>query len=453
MNKNKTNDLLNGPIGPTLKRMTLPVVLSMILLLSFGLVDTFFVGLLGTEQLASISFTFPVTFTLISMNIGLGIGTSATVARLLGAGQHDEARLVGSGALNLAGILCGLIALIGWIFLEPIFTAMGAEAVHMPYIKDYMNVWFIASVFLAIPMVGNSILRANGDTTTPSIIMAVGGFINALLDPMLIFGWGPFPELGIQGASVATMIAWFFSTLYILYLLAVKRKLILPRLLKPAEFGEASKGVLKIGIPAAGSNMITPMANGVMTAIVAQYGSAAVATWGVGNRLESLANIIPLSLSMTLPPLISQNFGAERIDRVKQAYMLTIKFVLLAQLAVFLLMWITSPYIAAAFAQDAEVEKLIILFLAIVPIGYGLQGIVVLTNSSLNAMHRPMGALLLSIVRFFVIFVPVCYIGSVLFELPGIFWGSVVSYIVMGAISFYWFSRLLKGTMSVKERA
>lgn len=432
--------------------MTMPVVLSMVLLLSFGLVDTFFVGLLGTEQLASISFTFPVTFTLISLNIGLGIGTSATVARLLGAGQEGDAQIVGNGALNLAGILCGLIALVGWFFLEPIFELMGAEAVHMPYIKDYMNVWFIASVFLAIPMVGNSILRANGDTTTPSMIMAVGGFINAALDPLLIFGWGPFPALGIQGASIATMIAWFLSSLYILHLLAVKRKLILPRPLKLAEFGEACRGVLKIGIPAAGSNMITPMANGVMTAIVAQYGSAAVATWGVGNRLESIANIVPLSLSMTLPPLISQNFGAERIDRVKQAYMMTVKFVLVWQLAVFALMWATSPYIASAFAQDAAVEKLIILFLAIVPIGYGLQGIVVLTNSSLNAMHRPMGALMLSIVRFFVIFVPVCYVGSLMFNLTGIFWGSVVSYIVMGAISFFCFNRLLKGTMGASER-
>ncbi|MCY7297022.1 MATE family efflux transporter [Alteromonas sp. a30] len=427
--------------------MTLPVVLSMILLMSFGLVDTFFVGLLGTDQLASISFTFPVTFTLISLNIGLGIGTSATVARLLGSGDRGDAKIVGNGALSLAGILCGFIALVGWFFLEPIFHAMGAEAIHLPYIRDYMNVWFIASVFLAIPMVGNSILRAHGDTTTPSIIMATGGFINAMLDPLLIFGWGPFPALGIQGASIATMIAWMVSTAYILYLLAIKRQLILPRLLQSSEFSAACKGVLRIGIPAAGSNMITPMANGIMTAIVAQYGSAAVATWGVGNRLESMANIIPLSLSMTLPPLISQNFGAERIDRVKQAYMSTVKFVMVWQMLVFLLMWVMSPFIASAFAQDAEVEKLIVLFLAIVPIGYGLQGIVVLTNSSLNAMHRPMGALALSVVRFFIIFVPICYLGSLLFNLPGIFWGSVVSYIVMGAISFFCFNRLLVGVM------
>lgn len=435
-----------------MRKMTIPVVFSMILLMTFGLVDTFFVGMLGTEQLAAISFTFPVTFAIISMNIGLGIGTSATVARLLGAKDAENAQMVGSGALTLAAILSLSVALLGWIFIEPIFHALGANQEHMGYIKEYMNIWFIASLFLAIPMVGNSILRANGDTKTPSIIMALGGLINAVLDPLFIFGLGPFPAMGIKGAALATMIAWAVGSIYILYLLAIKRKLILPRLLKPSEFKHACADILKIAIPAAGSNMLTPVANGVMTAIIASYGSAAVATWGVGNRLESIALIVPLSLSMTLPPFISQNFGAEKVHRVKEAYLATMKFVLVWQALVFLLMWLSGPFIAQAFAQDAEVERLIILFLSIVPLGYGLQGIVILTNSSLNAMHKPMGALVLSLLRFFVFFVPVSYIGSLMFDLHGIFWGGVIAYLMMGIISFTWFNRLMSGALNQVEQ-
>lgn len=278
----KTNDLLNGPIGLTLKNMTIPVIFSMILLMTFGMVDTFFVGLLGTEQLAAISFTFPVTFTIISMNIGLGIGTSATVARLLGSKDACNAHMVGSGALTLATIISVAVALLGWLFLEPIFGLLGAGQEHMGYIKDYMDVWFLAGVFLAFPMVGNSVLRANGDTKTPSLVMGLGGLINAVLDPILIFGFGPVPAMGIQGAALATMIAWAIGSFYILYLLAIKRNLILPRLLKLSEFKVACTDILKIAIPAAGSNMLTPIANGVMTSIVATYGSAAVATWGWG---------------------------------------------------------------------------------------------------------------------------------------------------------------------------
>lgn len=168
---------------------------------------------------------------------------------------------------------------------------------------------------------------------------------------------------------------------------------------------------------------------------------------GVGNRLESIAIIVPLSLSMTLPPFISQNYGAEKVHRVKDAYLSSMKFVLIWQALVFLLMWLMSSYIAKAFAQDAEVERLIIMFLSIVPLCYGLQGIVILTNSSLNAMHRPMSALILSFLRFFVFFIPVAYVGHLFFGLQGIFWGGVVAYFSMGVVSYLWFTRLMRNDL------
>ena len=444
----KNNDLLNGPIGPTIKNMTMPVVVGMLLLMTFGLVDTFFISLLGTEQLAAVSFTFPVTFTIISLNVGLGVGTSATVAKLLGAKQGDNAQIVGSGAITLAVLVGIIVTIVGWMSIEPIFKMLGANDEHIIYITEYMHVWYIASVFLAIPMVGNSVLRANGDTKTPSTIMAYGGLINAVLDPILIFGFGPIPALGIQGAAIATMVAWAVGSFHVIYLLAVKRNLMLPRPLKISELNVACKDILKIGIPAAGSNMLTPVANGVLTAIVAGYGTAAVATWGVGSRLEAIAAIVTLSLSMTLPPFISQNFGAQKMHRVKEAYLTTMKFIMVWQLLVFFVMWAASPLIAMAFAKDPEVERLIILFLSIVPLGYGLQGIVILTNSSFNAMHKPMAALVMSIVRLFVFLIPVSYLGSVVYDLTGIFWGGVVAYLGAATVSFIWFNRLLESEIS-----
>jgi len=419
------------------------VILGMIMLMTFGLVDTFFVSLLGTVPLAAISFTFPVTFTLISLNIGLGIGTSATIARYLGAGNASMAKEYGTGSLLLSFFMVGGLALIGWFSMEPIFSLLGANEEQMPFIKDYMQVWYMAGIFLSLPMVGNSVLRASGDTKTPSMIMALGGLINAVLDPLLIFGWGPFPALGIQGAAIATLIAWMVCSVLIIYLLAVKRKLILPRLLTMAEMRETSEGILKIGLPAAGANMLTPIAGGVLTAIVAAYGTEAVAAWGVGSRLESIASIVVLALSMTLPPFISQNFGAGKIARVEEAYIKSVKFVLIWQFIIFVLMWLLSPFIARAFAEDPEVTMLIQLFLYIVPLGYGLQGIVILTNSSFNAMHRPMAALSLSVIRLFIFFVPISYIGSVFFQLQGMFWGGVIANVLTAVVAFIWFKRLL----------
>lgn len=441
-------DLLQDSIPETLKRMTLPMILGMIMLMTFGLVDTFFVSLLGTEQLAAISFTFPVTFTLISLNIGLGIGTSAIIARYLGAGDTLLAKEYATGALILSFVLVGLLALAGVFTIDPIFRLLGATSAHLPYIRDYMLVWYAAGVFLALPMVGNSVLRASGDTKTPSIIMAVGGGINAILDPILIFGWGPIPAMGIQGAALATLIAWAVGVFYILYLLAIKRKLMLPRLLTWTELKMTSSDILKIGLPAAGANMLTPIAAGIMTAVVATYGSEAVAAWGVGSRLESIASIIVLALSMSLPPLISQNYGAQKIKRVQQAYSVSLRFVMIWQLIIYALLWLLSGLIANAFAEDQKVADLIQLFLLIVPLGYGFQGVTILTNSSFNAMHKPMNALFLSLIRLFVFFVPISYAGSLLFGIHGIFLGGVIANILTASVAYVWFKKLLKNQVA-----
>tara|TARA_A200000159_G_scaffold120223_1_gene114287 strand:+ start:1028 stop:2410 length:1383 start_codon:yes stop_codon:yes gene_type:complete len=441
--KQRTSDLLEGEIGATLKRITIPMILGMVMMMSFGLIDTFFVSLLGTDPLAAISFTFPVTFTVISLNIGLGIGTSAIIGKLQGSKALTKSQHYATGSIMLSVLLVGGLALIGFFTIEPVFKMLNATENLMPYIFDYMGLWYLSSIFLAMPMVGNSVLRACGDTRTPSIVMAAGGGLNALLDPIFIFGLGPVPAMGIKGAALATFIAWIVGALWILYILAVRRKLMLPRLLSLSELRESSREILKIGLPAAGANMLTPVAGGIMTAVVASYGAEAVAAWGVGNRMESIASIVVLALSMTLPPFISQNVGAGQVSRVKEAYSLTLKFVLIWQFLIFLVMWGLSSWIAVAFANEVEVSVLIQLFLMIVPLGYGMQGIIILTNSSLNAMHRPMTALTLSVIRLFVFFVPISVAGSFFFELKGLFAGTVIANVAMACVSLFVFKRAI----------
>jgi putative MATE family efflux protein len=442
--------MLNGDISQILKSMTIPMIVGMLMLMTFSIVDTFFVSMLGTKQLAAISFTFPVTFTVISLNIGLGIGTSAIIGKYIGSGNTQDAKVLATGALMLSALMVGIFAVIGIFSIDFIFSLMGADKTLMPFIQAYMVPWYLAGVFLAIPMVGNSVLRAFGDTKTPSIIMAVGGAINVVLDPILIFGWGPIPALGIQGAAIATAIAWAVCVVWILYLLAVKRQLIEPRILSLTEFIVAARGVLKIGLPAAGANMLTPIAGGVMTAIVANYGAEAVAAWGVGNRLESIASIIVLALSMSLPPFISQNYGANKLSRIKTAFDIAAKFVIIWQLVVFAVLAILSSYIAQVFAEEASVARDITLFLCIVPLGYGLQGIIILVNSSFNAMHKPMSALILSILRLFAFYVPIASLGSYLYGLEGLFWGCVIANVLTSVLAYTWFNQNLKNEMALK---
>lgn len=454
MNQAAYSPITEGPIGKTLKNMTIPMIYGMITLMTFNLVDTFFVSLLGTEPLAAISFTFPVTFTVISLSIGLGIGTSAVIATALGAKRLNEAKDDGLTALLLSAVLVGLLSTAGYLLINPLFALLGAKAELLPLIHDYIGVWFIGSVFLITPMIGNSVLRASGDTKTPSKVMAFSGVINAILDPLFIFGIGPFPELGIKGAAIASVLAWSISFLIIVWLLAVKRQLISTRFSGGLrQFLQISRKILKIGLPAAGANMLTPIAMAILTALIARHGAHAVAAFGVGSRIESIASLVVLALSMTLPPFISQNFGAQKLERVEQAYKSTLKFVLAWQFAIYLLLLALSPVLAKLFAGDEEVARVLHLFIWILPLGYGLQGVIILTNSSFNALHKPMHALRLSILRLFVFFVPFAYVGSLWFGLTGLFAGGLLGNVFTASIAYYWFNKALLARQQEQSHA
>ncbi|WP_019029114.1 MATE family efflux transporter [Colwellia piezophila] len=438
---NKQVNLLEDPVANTLKRMTIPMIYGMVLLMTFNLVDTFFVSLLGTQPLAAISFTFPVTFTVLSLTIGLGIGTSAVIARYLGKKDTRSAKNTATAAMYLAAIIVACLSTVGYFITDPLFMLLGAQPSLLPLIHQYMDIWYIGSVCLIGPMIGNAVLRASGDTKTPSIIMGSAGLINAILDPIFIFGFGPVPAMGIQGAAIATLISWLFGLAFVLYILTKKLDLIHTTMLPIKELVCACREILKIGLPAAGANMLTPIAAAIMTAIVASYGESAVAAFGVGSRLESIACLIVLALSMTLPPFISQNFGAGQLHRVEEAYKVAIKFILVWQVFIYVLLALCAHWIASVFTSDAEVADLIKLFIWILPLGYGLQGIIILTNSSFNALHKPMIALGLSVVRLFVCYLPLAYLGSLVYGLPGLFAGALLGNVLMAMISYRLFTK------------
>jgi len=435
--------LVEAPIPVVLRRMTAPMIIGMAMLFTFSLVDTLFISFLGTDPLTAISFTFPVTFMIMSLAIGLGIGTSAVVAKYMGRAEFDRAKEA-STVTNYLAILCAAVTvLLCWSFLDPIFRVIGASDAMLVLIRQYMLIWLPGSILLVAIMNGNSILRACGDTKTPSLLMAASGLINAVLDPLLIFGFGPIPALGIAGAALATLISWFAGFAVLGYLLLVRLELISRMVPSRKVLITSSREMLRIGLPAAGANMMTPLAAGVMTAIAARFGETAVAAFGVGSRLEPLATLLILAMSSTLPPLISQNFGAHRLDRVEEAYRLATRFILFWQGGVYLLMALLAGFIALIFSQDPAVIQGIRLYLWILPLGYGMQGIIILTNSALNALHRPFEALYLSFARFFVFYVPLAWLGASLFGLPGFFAGALAGNLLMAAISLRAFKRAL----------
>lgn len=446
-----TPHLIDDPVRSTLVRMTVPMMFGIVSLMLFNLADIYFVSQLGTAPMAALAFTFPVTFAVVSLAIGFGVGTSATLARLIGAGRQDEAALLASDNLLMVVLSVALISLLAQPLMPVLFGWMGAKPDLLPYIFDYMSVWWFGAVFVVANMVANSTLRARGDTKTPATIMALSSGLNVVLDPLLIFGWGPVPALGIQGAALASVIAWscvFVTVMTVLYGRYHLLVLVRPRLKRILGHWSA---VMKIGLPAALSNMLTPLAGGMLTALVAAHGAEAVAAFGVGNRLESLSLLACLALSMTLPPFVSQNFGAGQIERVCHAYRGAVKFALLWQLLIYLLLWLVSGWLAGLFADSAAVQQPLLLWLAIVPLGFGAQAVIFLSASTLNALHQPIRAMRISLLRLFVFFIPLACVGNLLAGLTGMFAGLVVANGLSALLAYYWVNQVINTKRQQKQ--
>ncbi len=220
-------NLTEGNVARQLFSLTWPMLFGMLGMVIFNLVDTYFLGKLGVGPLAAIGFTFPVIMFLNGIAQGVGIGTSSLISRNVITADRKKMKTMASSALLLGLLLVVLFVALGISTIRPLFTLLGAEGDVLDYIHDYMSVWYLGVPFVVLPMVGNNIVRATGDTFTPGMLMVASAVINTILDPLLIFGYGPFPELGIKGAALATVIARSVSMVIILVILIKREKIVI----------------------------------------------------------------------------------------------------------------------------------------------------------------------------------------------------------------------------------
>ncbi|MCK4516768.1 MAG: polysaccharide biosynthesis C-terminal domain-containing protein, partial [Spirochaetaceae bacterium] len=218
--------LTEGNVPRMLIRLTIPMIFGVLSMVLYNLVDTLFVGRLGKDQLAALSFTFPVVLVISSLALGVGIGASAAISRAIGAGDHGRVRRLTTDSLLLALLIVGVFATAGILTIDPLFRLLGANERILPYINEYMSIWYPGMVFVVFPMVGNNAIRATGDTRTPGIVMMIGALANAMMDPLLIFGIGPFPALGIRGAAAATLFGRSITFVAAIYVLSVREHLL-----------------------------------------------------------------------------------------------------------------------------------------------------------------------------------------------------------------------------------
>lgn len=395
-------------------------------ILSVSLADTYFIGQIGTEELAAISFTFPVVLTVTSLGIGLSAGAASVASRAIGRGDASGAERQATDSLILSFLVVAVVSAVGWLVSRPLFALLGASGDVLDLVVEYMRVWFLGIPVLVVPMVAMGLIRANGDTLAPSAIMVFGSVINILLDPIFIFGAAFVPELGVAGAAWATLIARLVTLVATIALLIFRERLICFDLPSLEVFLQSSSKVLKVGIPAAGSNMINPLSISVVTAILASYGNEAVAAFGVATRVEVLATIPMLALSSAIGPVAGQNWGSGKPDRTGRAMRDAFLFVILCGLVLGAGFFVIAEPVVALFSDDTAVQNLAISYLLFVGITLGGYGIVINASAAYNAIDMALIGLVFTVLRSFVLYVPLVLVAT-MFGPPWLAFGGIAA--------------------------
>ena len=430
--------LIEGNVGQQLIKLTIPMIWGVLAVTAFNIVDTYFVGQLGTQPLAAMSFTFPVVMTLGSLAIGLGVGTSSVIARAIGEGDRDRVQRLTTDSLTLSLLVVAIFVSFGLVTIDPLFTALGADADVLPFIRSYMQIWYFGMIFLVIPMVGNSAIRASGNTLVPGIIMIVAAGVNIALDPFFILGWGGFPRLEIQGAAIATIISRAITLIASLLVLHYREKMLCFNLPKFGVILASWRKILQIGLPAAATSIITPISIGLITSAIAFYGAEAVAAFGIASRIESLSLIVIVALSASLGPFVGQNWGAKKYYRVHRALNLSYLFCLAWGIMMAAILTGSASWLASLFNNDPEVIQIARNYLWFVPISYAAAGIIFVASSTFNALGKPIPSMIMTISRMVVLYIPLAYLGSRLFGINGIFAAACIANLVVGIGAYVW---------------
>ena len=430
--------LIEGDVGQQLIKLTIPMIWGVLAVTAFNIVDTYFVGQLGTKPLAAMSFTFPIVMTLGSLAMGLGIGTSSVIARAIGEGDRDRVKRLTTDSLTLSLLVVAIFVLFGLVTIDPLFTALGAGADVLPFIRSYMQIWYFGMIFLVIPMVGNSAIRASGNTLTPGIIMIVAAGVNIILDPLFILGWGGFPRLEIQGAAIATIISRAITLIAALLVLHYKEKMLCFNLPKLKVILASWQKILQIGLPAAATSMITPISIGLITSAIAFYGAEAVAAFGIASRIESLSLIVIVALSASLGPFVGQNWGAKKYHRVHRALNLSYLFCLGWGIMMAAILAPSASWLASLFNSNPEVIQIATNYLWFVPISYAAAGMIFMASSTFNALGKPIPSMIMTVSRMVVLYIPLAYLGSKLFGINGIFAAACIANLVVGIGAYIW---------------
>lgn len=435
-------ELTEGSIFKALISLSMPVVFSNILQTAYQLIDTFWVGRLGSNAVAAVSLTFPINFLLIALGGGLTIAGSILVAQNIGKGDVKKADHIAAQTLIMTIVLVIPLSLLGYWMAEPIMKLMGAAPDVLPDAVQFLQISFMGLIFVFGFFVFQSLMRGVGNVKTPVFVVLFTVILNFFLDPLLIMGYGPIPGYGVAGAAIATVITQAIAAFIGLFILFSGKYGIKLKFHEMKPDLQLISQMFKLGLPASIEQSMRALGLTVMTFLVAGFGTSVVASYGIGIRILSFIIIPAIGLSMATSTVVAQNMGAGKKKRAEDTARLsaTLGFVILTFFGV--LVYFLAPYIAGAFITgDTAALTGSITFTRIMAFTFGFIGLQQSIGGTFQGSGNTFVSMILALVSQWVLQFPLAYILSkhTTLEETGIWWAFAASNVIIAIISVLWF--------------
>jgi len=445
------NNLTEGPILQSLITLSIPVIFANFLHTAYQLTDTFWVGRLGSVAIASVSLSFPIIFLIVSLGGGLTMAGTILVAQYKGKNDIDAVDYITSQTLLTVFIVSAVLGCLGY-FLSPFIVGiMGAEKDVFINAVSYLKISFLGAIFVFTFMVFQSLMRGVGDVKTPMYIVLITVTLNVIIDPLFIFGYGPFPSLGVTGAAVATIITQGLSAGIGIYMMLKGNHQIKLRFynLKP-DFSLIKK-MFKLGLPSSIEQSTIGLGMNLMIFLVSGFGTVALAAYGIGTRIQGFIIVPTLGLAMAVSTLVGQNIGAGKVERAVSTVRTaaTISFVFLTFIGI--ITFIYAQKISSVFIPgEEETIRSSTLFIRTIALSFGFIGIHHTLNGAFIGSGNTITSMALSIISLWLLRFPFAYILSHFAGMQerGIWMAFLLTNVLGAIITALWF---LRGTWKKKR--
>jgi putative MATE family efflux protein len=436
-----TEDLGSAPLGRLLLRLSLPSVASLMTMTVYQLVDTFWVARLGHESIAAMTIVLPFFIMVIAVGAGSGVGANALASRCFGERNPEASNRV-AGQTYILTAFFGLIFIVAAAFFaEPILEVFGATPDIIGLATDYLVVFGYAAPFMLFRMITSNIFRASGDAIKPMTFQLTSTIVNVILDPFLIFGWGPFPEMGIKGAALATVIAASIGAGLSFYYLTAHKSAYRIKLHHIKPDLSIIRDIYKVGLPTMIMEVAESIVFSLFNRVIVGYGSISLAAAGIAFRILDFAFMPIIGGSHGLLPVVGFCLGARLWDRLWKA----VRIASVSSSAVMglatIIMLILAPQIVGIFNKDPELMAVAVPAVRILLSTFVILGPSIMFITAFQGLSKGTEALVLTLVRQFLFFIPLLYLLSEAIGIYGVWISLPFSDILAFTVSAAWLYR------------